>query len=128
MQARHTSLLQNAYQLFKMGSDIRLIRRELAMARVANTPASLDLGSAEAIALQGLAFLAEEPARFLRFLALTGLEPGEVRARAGTAPLSLAVLAHLAEDESLLLVFAASRAVPPQSIGLAISLLEAECA
>ena len=98
------------------------------MTHAANAPSSLDLGSAEAIALQALSFLAEDPARFLRFLALTGLEPDQVRARAGTPQQSLAVLEHLAEDESLLLVFAASRAVAPQNIGLAISLLAAECA
>ena len=97
------------------------------MAQVANTPSSLDLESAEAIALQGLTFLAEEPVRFLRFLALTGLEPDEVRGRAGTPELALAVLEHLAEDESLLLVFAASRAVAPESIGRAIALLDAQC-
>jgi hypothetical protein len=38
----------------------------------------------------------------------------------------LAVLEHLAQDESLLLVFAASCAVAPASIGLAISLLRGQ--
>ena len=60
----------------------------------------------------------------LRFLKLTGLEPSEVRARAGTPELSLAVLEHLAGDESLLLVFAASRAIAPESVARAIALLE----
>ena len=59
------------------------------------------------------------------FLKLTGLEPGEVRARAGTRELSLAVLEHLARDESLLLVFTASRTIAPESVGRAIALLEA---
>jgi hypothetical protein len=85
----------------------------------------MDRESAEAIAVQGLAFLAEEPARLARFFLVTGLDPGEVRARASTPELLSAVLEHLAGDESLLLVFAASRRVAPESIGRAIALLQA---
>jgi Protein of unknown function (DUF3572) len=94
------------------------------MAKRVYKPAPLDRESAETLALQGLAFLAEDAARMLHFLKLTGLEPGEVRARVGTPELSLAVLEHLARDESLLLVFAASRAVAPETVGRAIALLD----
>ena len=93
------------------------------MAHAGKKPAALDLEAAEAIALQGLTFLAQEPARFLRFLKLTGLELQDARALTGTPELALAVLEHLAQDESLLLVFATSCAVAPASINLAISLL-----
>jgi hypothetical protein len=96
------------------------------MAYVGKNASALDLESAEALALQGLTFLAQEPARFLRFLKLTGLEPQDARALAGTPELALAVLEHLAQDESLLLVFAASCAVAPESIGRAISLLQVQ--
>jgi hypothetical protein len=95
------------------------------MTRPGKKPSPLDQEAAEAIALQGLTFLAEDEARMLRFLNFTGLELGEVRARAGTRELSLAVLEHLAGDESLLLVFAASRGVAAESVGRAISLLDA---
>ena len=88
-------------------------------------PRALDRDAAETIALQGLAFLAEDAGRMARFLALTGLEPGEMRARAATAELLRAVLEHLVCDESLLLVFAASRGVAPESIPPAIALLQA---
>jgi hypothetical protein len=84
----------------------------------------LDRETAETIALQGLAFLAEEPGRLARFLALTGIEAGELRARAGTPELLAAVLEHLAGDESLLLVFAAGRGVRPESIAPALALLQ----
>jgi Protein of unknown function (DUF3572) len=80
--------------------------------------------AAETLALQGLAFLFEDPARMESFLKLTGLEPAEVRERVGTPELSLAVLEHLAGDESLLLVFTASRSAEPESVGRAIALLE----
>jgi|ERR1043165_5239154 hypothetical protein len=94
------------------------------MAKGGRKPTPADQEAAEAIALQGLTFLAEDATRMLRFLKLTGLEPGEVRARAGTVELSLAVLEHLAGDESLLLVFAASRGVAPESVSRAVALLD----
>jgi hypothetical protein len=81
--------------------------------------------AAEAIALQGLAFLAEEPGRLQRFVTVTGFAPDELRARADTPELLTAVLEHLADDESLLLVFAASRLITPEAIGRATALLQA---
>jgi len=86
---------------------------------------AMDAETAEAIAVQGLAFLAEEPARMRRFFSATGLDPDEVRARAASRELMAAVLEHLAGDESLPLVFSASRQVAAESIGPAIALLQA---
>lgn len=79
---------------------------------------------AEAVAAQGLAFLAEEPARFARFLALTGLSVNGLRANAGSPEVLRAVLEHLAGDESLLLVFAAGARVAPETVGEAIAVLQ----
>ena len=93
------------------------------MARKANAAPPMGRESAEALALQGLAFLAEDAARMSDFLGRTGLDAAELRAQAGTCGLSLAVLEHLAQDESLLLVFAAGRAVPAQSVTQAIAVL-----
>jgi hypothetical protein len=88
----------------------------------------MDRETAETIAAEGLAFLAEEPARLRGFLHLSGLEPAELRMRAATPELLSAVLAYLAADESLLLVFAASRNIAPESIGRAQAALEAPAA
>src|SRR5262245_8446188 len=85
---------------------------------------SVPLEAAEAIAAQGLAFLAREPARLARFLSLTGLAPAEVRARADAPELLAAVLEHLAEDESLLLVCAAGASVAPETIASALAVLQ----
>ena len=85
----------------------------------------IDRDAAEAIALQGLAFLAAEPARVRRFLLATGIEPAEMRVRANTPELMSAVLEHLAADESLLLVFAATQKIAPESIGEAVRVLQA---
>jgi Protein of unknown function (DUF3572) len=89
------------------------------------SPKGLSLETAEDIAAQGLAFLAEEPERLLRFLALTGLEPAEIRAQAQSPQFLAAVLEHLAGDESLLLVFAANASVAPETIAAALAQLQA---
>jgi Protein of unknown function (DUF3572) len=94
------------------------------MSRLGKTQAPATLEAAEAIALQGLAFLAEEPQRLQRFVTVTGLDPAELRARADTPELLAAVLEHLAGDESLLLVFSASRGIAPEAIAPAILLLQ----
>jgi hypothetical protein len=85
---------------------------------------AIDFDAAEAVAIQGLAFLAEEPTRMQRFFLTSGLRPEDVRAQAGTPHLLCAVLEYLASDESLLLVFAASRKVAAESVGQAIAVLQ----
>jgi Protein of unknown function (DUF3572) len=81
----------------------------------------MTLETAENIAAQGLAFLAEEPARLSHFLTLTGLRPDEVRAQAETPEFLAAVLEHIVNDESLLLVFAANASIAPEMIGPALT-------
>ena len=84
----------------------------------------LTVETAEGIAAQGLAFLAEEPARLARFLTETGLAPERIREQAATPAFLAAVLEHLVGDESLLLVFAASTAVAPETVAPALALLQ----
>ncbi|HEX7075688.1 MAG TPA: DUF3572 family protein [Hyphomicrobiaceae bacterium] len=86
----------------------------------------MPLEEAEVIGLKALAFLAEDEARLSRFLALTGLRGDELRARAADAATLWAVLNHLAGDESMLLVFAASASLPPERIGPALQLLASQ--
>ena len=88
-------------------------------------PPRLDRETAETIAAQGLAFLAADAQRLQRFLALTGLTPATLKARIGTAEVLCAVLNHLALDESLLLTFAVSSRVAPESIAAALARLDA---
>lgn len=71
---------------------------------------------AETLAINALRFLADDPARLGRFLALTGLGPADLKATAGQPHLLAAVLDHLMRDESLLLVFAADNRIPPERI------------
>ncbi len=88
-----------------------------------NRKSAVDREQAEAIALSALAFLAEEPERLGRFLALTGMGPAELRAEAGTPQTLAAVLGHLLSDESLLLVFTGMKGVSPECIAPAHDLL-----
>jgi hypothetical protein len=84
----------------------------------------MDADYAEMVALSALAFLAEDIERLQRFLALTGVGPADLKQGARTPRVLAAVLEHLLQDESLLLVFAASHAIAPEQIGPAQSLLE----
>lgn len=79
--------------------------------------------NAVSLGLDGLAFLAEDGPRLGRFLALTGISPDSLRALADRPETLLAVLDHLLGDESLLLVFASSRGVAPDSVARARAVL-----
>ncbi len=90
-------------------------------------PPALTPEAAEDIAAQGLAFLAEEPARLSRFLTETGLTPDQIREQVEAPEFLAAVLEHLAGDESLLLVFAANTSVAPETVTHALALLQQAC-
>ncbi len=91
------------------------------MAKISSRAGQVE--NAEAIALQGLTFLASEPQRLARFLSLTGIEPQELRSWTEAPRLQAAVLEHLLGDESLLLVFAAETATPPAAVAPAHAVL-----
>ncbi len=72
--------------------------------------------AAEALAIQALNFLATDPERLARFLALSGLEAQSIRAAAAESGFLAGVLAHLGEDESMLVAFAAEAGVTPADV------------
>jgi hypothetical protein len=78
---------------------------------------------AEMLAVAALSFLAEEPERLGRFLAVTGIEPENLRSAAGTRGFLPGVLDHLIGDESLLLDFAARQGIAPSEIPAARAVL-----
>lgn len=80
---------------------------------------SFSSDEAQAMALRALAFLVEDAERIERFLGLTGVDPGDLRALAREPGFLLAVLDHLAGEEALLLDFAAREDVAPMAVGLA---------
>jgi hypothetical protein len=71
---------------------------------------------AQSIALRSLVFLAADDERMGRFLALTGVDPGEMRALAQEEGFQLALLDHLCGDEPLLLAFAQEEGLAPEVV------------
>ena len=70
-------------------------------------------GEAEIIALKVLSFLADDPARLSRFLALSGVDLNDLRDAAQSPDFLAGLLNHLLEDESLLLTFCAEHQLDP---------------
>lgn len=74
---------------------------------------------AEALALRALGYLAAEPERLGRFLAVTGIGPDSLRDHAADTDLLAAILDHLLADESLLLAFSAEDGADPAEVARA---------
>jgi len=75
--------------------------------------------AAEALAVQALTFLAEEPERLGRFLAETGISPQAIRAAAQEPSFLAGVLGYILGDESLLIAFAGEAGVGPPEVARA---------
>jgi Protein of unknown function (DUF3572) len=71
---------------------------------------------AEALAIQALSFLASEPERLGRFLAVTGIGPESIRAAATTPGFLAGILDYLIANEALLLAFATEHGFDPASV------------
>jgi hypothetical protein len=78
---------------------------------------------AEMLAIQALSFLADEPERIDRFLALTGIESQSLRDAAREPNFLLGVLEHLAGDERLLQQFSDQEEIAPETVTRARDLL-----
>jgi hypothetical protein len=86
-------------------------------------PLKLSREEAEVIALKALAFLANDPARLERFLALSGVSLLRIRGAAANPQFLAGLLNHLLEDESLLLTFTAEQEFDPRLPAIAADLL-----
>lgn len=83
----------------------------------------INRGEAEVIALKALGFLANEPERLGRFLALSGVDLADIRAAAQSTDFLAGLLNHLLQDESLLLTFTAEQELDPRLPALAAEAL-----
>jgi hypothetical protein len=83
------------------------------------SPSSRTREAAETLAVQALAFLAEEPDRLAGFLGATGLTPDRIRESASQPDFLIGVLEHMLADESLLVAFADSAGINPADIARA---------
>jgi hypothetical protein len=80
--------------------------------------------TAEILAIQALAFIAEEPERLNLFLSTTGIPPSEIRTAAREPGFLAGVLEHMLADESLLIAFADSAGIDPAAVAQARSALD----
>lgn len=71
---------------------------------------------AETVAIQALAFLAQEPARLGRFLAETGLGPETIRTAAKDKSFLLGVLDFILNDETLIDDFGTAHDIKPRQL------------
>ena len=72
--------------------------------------------AAESLAVQALGFLAGEPERLARFLALTGIGPDRIRAAAATPGFLAGVLDHVGSEDALVTAFAAEAGIKPEEV------------
>lgn len=72
--------------------------------------------AAREVAIAALAFIAAAPTELSRFLALTGIEAGGIRAAAAEPGFLEGVLAYIAGNERTLLAFAHSAGIAPQDV------------
>lgn len=79
--------------------------------------------AAEAVAIEALGFLAAEPERLGRFLAITGIDPEAIRAAAAEPNFLAGVIEHVIGDERLLLEFAAHSQTNPAEVARASAVL-----
>ncbi len=74
---------------------------------------------ASELAIAALQFLAEDPERLERFLALSGLGPHNLRKAAAEPTFLGAVIEYVLADERLLIAFAAGRDFGPETVAKA---------
>jgi hypothetical protein len=86
----------------------------------------IDREAAEAMAISALAYVAAEPERLGRFLALSGLGPETLRSAAREPQFLAGILEYLLADEELLVGFAREADIAPEEVGKAREALSGE--
>ena len=79
-------------------------------------PKRLGRDDLDELVLQGLGFLAADPARLVAFFEATGLEPGSVREAARNAGFPASLLDYLSSEETLLRSFAEAHGYDPAAL------------
>ena len=84
-----------------------------------------NLPDADVLGLQALVWAIGEPNSADRLIAVTGLDPDDLRARAGQPAVLAAVIGYLESYEPDLIACASALGVPPQALVAAHEALEA---
>jgi hypothetical protein len=106
-----------------MGDSAGSIRAAVRLKMKQQTRQRLPAGQtaqAEQLAVQALAFLADDPEELSRFVALTGIDASQIRAAAGQPGFLAGVLEYMCAHEPLLLSFAEAVGHKPQQIERAL--------
>jgi hypothetical protein len=82
-------------------------------------PSSAAREAAEMLAIQALAFIAEEPERLAAFLNASGLTVERLRESSRDPGFLAGVLDHMLTDESLVMAFADSTGIDPGDVARA---------
>jgi Protein of unknown function (DUF3572) len=94
------------------------------MRRSSKAGLSTARAAGESMAVSALTFLAADSERLERFLSVTGLGPGNLRAAAAGSRFSASVLGYIVGDEPLLVRFAAEAGFAPEEVVHALAALE----
>lgn len=111
-QRLNAARLSIGYRGWQRGEDMRRDRSSIAPE------------TAETLAVQAFAFVAEGHDRLASFLSATGLEPGGIRHAAQEPGFLAGVLEYILGDESLLIAFAQSAGIDPTEVARAAAALE----
>jgi hypothetical protein len=82
-------------------------------------PAPYSQQAAEMLAVQALAFIAEDEGRLSSFVAATGIAPQSIRDAAREPNFLAGLLEHILTDENLLIAFAATAGIDPAEVARA---------
>ena len=78
---------------------------------------------AESIAVNGLGFIAAEPDYLSRFIGLTGIDAGDIRAVVNEPAFLTAILDFLMGDEKILVEFSKVANINPEHVAIARQIL-----
>ena len=95
-------------------------------ARTGKSDSQARKDGASALAIAALSFIAEDPERLGRFLAMSGIGPDSLRAAAREPGFLLGVLDYVTGDEALLLALSDSAGFDPVDIARARDVLAGE--
>jgi hypothetical protein len=83
----------------------------------------IDPEAARGLAIQALEYLAQEPEQLGRFLALSGLDPTNIRTAARQPEFLAGILEFVLGDERLVMAFTQALDVPPERVAQARTVL-----
>ncbi len=81
---------------------------------------------AELLAIDALGWLAGDEEALERFMALTGVDPGQLRQAAADPAFLTGVLDYFANDERLVVAYATHAGIPPERLLVARQVLSGE--